>query len=85
MATYSGMLPGTLAGQYSATDMQIDLSQFCSDSNARLIQKDITGVDVQQRQLLFSDRSPLRFDALSIGVGSRPSPVPGDDSIVVRV
>jgi selenide,water dikinase len=73
VATYSGMLPGVLAGQYEPEAMQIDLVRLCAAAGARLILDDVVGLDREGRMLLFANRPPLRFDALSIGIGSVPS------------
>ena len=72
-ATYSGMMPGVLAGQYEPSAMQIDLVRLCASAGARLIIGEVTGIDHEQQELLFRDRPSLSFDALSIGIGSRPS------------
>jgi len=71
-ATYSGMLPGVLAGQYAARQMTIDLAGNCERARAEWIRSDVVGADWADSQLLFADRPPLPFDVLSIGVGSRP-------------
>ena len=73
IATYSGMLPGVLAGQYPPERMEIDLVRLCAAARARLILGSVTGLDREGRQLLFDDRPPLPFDVLSIGIGSIPS------------
>ena len=73
VATYSGMLPGVLAGQYSTDRMSIDLVRLCAAAGARLIQGNVTGLDIAQQQLLFDDRPSLPFDILSVGIGSVPS------------
>ena len=44
-ATYSGMLPGTLAGLYQPDDMEIDLYRFSESCGARLIVDEVTGFD----------------------------------------
>ncbi|HZN36949.1 MAG TPA: selenide, water dikinase SelD [Pirellulaceae bacterium] len=72
-ATYSGMLPGVLAGQYPPEAMEIDLVRLCAAAGARLILSNVTGLDRQHRELLFDDRPPLRYDVLSVGIGSVPS------------
>lgn len=79
------MLPGTLAGQYDPERMQIDLVRLCSAAGARLIFEEVTGLDQLGKKLLFASRPPLPFDALSIGIGSKPSDVPGSDERVVRI
>jgi selenide, water dikinase len=72
VVTYSGMLPGVLAGQYPPERMQIDLVRLCASVGARLILEEVTGLDVPRRRLLFGERPPLPFDVLSIGIGSTP-------------
>jgi selenide,water dikinase len=73
LATYSGMLPGVLAGQYDPEAMEIDLVRLCAATGARLVLGEVTGLDRRRQELLFADRPPLRYDALSIGIGSIPS------------
>ncbi len=73
VVTYSGMLPGVLAGLYPPEQMEIDLVRACAAAGARLIVGDVAGVDLEARRLLFSDRAPVRFDVLSIGIGSVPT------------
>ncbi len=72
-ATYSGMLPGTLAGLYTQDDMEIDLVRLCASVGARLITAEVTGFDPKRRRILFDDRPEMRYDVASIGIGSVPS------------
>lgn len=72
VATYSGMLPGTLAGLYPHDRMIIDLVRLCASAGARFIEADVTGIDVPGRRLICQDRPAIRFDVLSIGIGSVP-------------
>ncbi|MEM7557637.1 MAG: selenide, water dikinase SelD [Planctomycetota bacterium] len=73
VATYSGMLPATLAGQIPQSQMEIDLVRFCSSVGARLIVGRVKGIDHARSELLFDERPRLRFDVLSIGIGSVPT------------
>ena len=73
VATYSGMLPGVLAGEYPPDAMTIDLRRFCDAAGAQLVIAQVKGLNVQDRQLVFADRPPLGFDVLSVGIGSVPS------------
>lgn len=73
IASYSGMLPGTLAGQYESDDMSIDLFRFTAGTGIRLIADPAIGLDPDKRRVLFNDRPPIRYDILSIGVGSIPA------------
>ena len=83
-ASYSGMLPGVLSGQYEPERMNIDLARFCAAVGARLIVDEVTGLDLEKRQLQFAERAEISFDALSIGIGSIPSRqgVEDDGSII---
>lgn len=88
ISTYSGMLPGVLAGQYPPETMEIDLARLCAMAGARLILGETTGFDVEQRRLLFEDGRSIAFDALSIGIGSVPSQagveVLGDSLLAIK-
>ena len=77
-ASYSGMLPGVLAGQYPVARMEIDLARLCASAGARLVIGSVKGINLEKRWLLFDDRPEIPFDALSIGIGSVPSPAPQD-------
>jgi pyridine nucleotide-disulfide oxidoreductase family protein len=72
-ATYSGMLPGTLAGQFTDAEMRIDLVALAERAGAEFVRGHANGLDLEAGQLLFADREPLSFDVLSIGVGSKPA------------
>lgn len=67
------MLPGTLGGQFAPAEMQIDLHALARKANAQLVIATASGLDQENRQLLFDDQPPIPFDALSIGIGSMPS------------
>lgn len=71
-ATYSGMLPGTLAGLNDPDAMEIDLWRLCESCGVRLIVDEVTGFDPGNQQVLLADRPPLRYDVASIGIGSVP-------------
>ena len=86
VATYSGMLPGVLAGQYPVSAMEIDLVRLCQSAGARLIVNEVTGLDLDRGRIEFRDRPPLPYRLLSIGVGSQPTfadvEVASDDALL---
>jgi selenide,water dikinase len=86
VATYSGMLPGVLAGQYPVSAMEIDLVRLCQSAGARLIVSEVTGLDLEKQRIEFRDRPPLPYQLLSIGIGSRPTfsgvELASDDALV---
>ncbi|QDU88255.1 NADH dehydrogenase [Pirellulimonas nuda] len=72
-STYSGMLPGRLAGQFDAGEMEVRLAPLARRAGAELVLDEVVGLGPEQRTLCFAHRQPLAFDALSIGVGSMPA------------
>ncbi len=72
-ATYSGMLPGTLAGLYQPRQMSIDLHRLTYSKNVRLISGVCEGIDVPGRTVKVAGRPPIRFDVASVGIGSVPA------------
>ncbi len=70
---YSGMLPGYIAGHYSYDDVHIDLSRLCVATGARLIAAKAIGLDRSQRLVRLEGRPPIRYDWVSINVGSTPN------------
>ena len=72
-ATYSGMLPGTLAGLYEPEEMEVDLWRFVAPSGVRLIVDEAVRIDGEKRRVHFCERPSIRFDVASVGVGSMPA------------
>ena len=70
---YSGMLPGLIAGHYSAPEMHVDLRVLASFAGARFVQAEVTGLDLAGGRVLCAGRPPLAFDLLSINTGITPS------------
>lgn len=72
VATYSGMLPGVLAGDYRREAMEIDLGRLCQDAGATLILGTLAGLerDGDGMAIRLADGATIPFDALSIGIGS---------------
>ena len=73
VATYSGMLPGVLSGQYAPEQMEIDLVRLCKSVGCRLIIDRVQTIDRERKLILFERRCPLSYDVMSIGIGSRPA------------
>jgi selenide, water dikinase len=71
-APYSGMLPGCIAGDYTADDIHIDVARLARDMGCRLIHAGAIGIDRAKKQVLLKDRPPIAYDWLSINVGITP-------------
>ncbi len=84
---YSGMLPGMVAGHYGFTDTHIDLARLCQWAGVRFIAAEVCGLDPQQRRVRIAGRPDLRYDVLSLDIGSQPDldSVPGAREFAVPV
>lgn len=84
---YSGMLPGLIAGHYTFDEAHIDLGPLANFARARLYHDEVIALDPQRRHLICRGRPPVRYDVVSIDVGSAPDTrVPGsaDETIPVK-
>jgi selenide, water dikinase len=78
---YSAMVPGFIAGEYRRDEVTIDLVRLCPATGVRLVSEPITRIDTASRRIHFSNRPPLGYEILSIGLGSIPMHPPGADRI----
>src|SRR5216110_3515153 len=69
---YSGMLPGYVAGLYSFAECHIDLVRLARFAGVRLIHDEAVGLDRGHRQILCRAHPPIRYDILSLDIGSTP-------------
>ncbi len=75
---YSGMLPGYVAGHYRFAECHIDLVRLARFAGARLIHDEAIGLDRAERCVLCRGHPPIRYDLLSLDIGSTPhDAVPG--------
>ncbi|GJM22749.1 MAG: hypothetical protein DHS20C15_26640 [Planctomycetota bacterium] len=81
LAVYSGMVPGCVAGQYRAEELEIDVRPLARRAGARVIHAACTGVEPEARRVLIDGRPSLPYDLASFDVGSR---VAGLDAPGVR-
>ena len=69
---YSGMLPGYVAGHYTFEECHIDLGRLARFAGARLIRDEATGLDRPGHFVQCRAHPPIRWDLLSIDIGSAP-------------
>jgi selenide, water dikinase len=72
-ATYSGMVPGVLSGQYRLREAQIDVRALAARAGATFLADRVASIDPQQRIIHLQQRPPLSYDLLSLDIGSQPS------------
>ena len=84
---YSGMLPGYIAGHYTFEQSHIDLRPLCRFAGARFIKAEVTGLDLAEQRVLLRDRLGIKYDTLSINIGSTPrsAHVPGASAYALAV
>ncbi len=84
---YSGMLPGLIAGHYTYDEAHIDLRKLAIFAGARFVHDEAIRLDPAGRRLLFRDRPAMRYDLLSLNIGSTPDTrrVPGAAELAVPV
>lgn len=85
--TYSGMLPGHIAGHYDFHDCHIDLEHLCRVARVTFERAEVTALDLASRRACFRDGRERTFDVLSLDAGSAPdtTSAPGSLDFTVRV
>jgi selenide,water dikinase len=72
-ATYSGMVPGVLAGLYEVEEAQIDVRALAARAGAAFVADRVVCIHPTRRLLDLRDRPPLTYDFLSLDIGSEPA------------
>ncbi|MCZ6507423.1 MAG: FAD-dependent oxidoreductase, partial [Acidobacteria bacterium] len=70
IAVYSGMVPGFVAGQYAAAELEIDVVPLARRAGAEVVLAPATGVDAGRRRVMVAGRPPIRYDLASFDIGS---------------
>ncbi|MHC4831438.1 MAG: FAD-dependent oxidoreductase [Planctomycetota bacterium] len=70
VAVYSGMVPGFVAGDYEANELEIDVRPLADLAGARLILEAATRIDAAGRCVVTEGDRTVPYDLLSINVGS---------------
>jgi selenide,water dikinase len=69
-AVYSGMVPGFVAGDYTAAELTIDVLPLARRAGARCILAAVTRIDPVARRLDLEGRPSIPYDVASLDVGS---------------
>ena len=67
--TYSGMLPGWVAGHYAKADIQLSTLALSQAAGVQWIPVSATGINHQKQTVQFSGKEQLAFHTLSINIG----------------
>lgn len=85
--TYSGMLPGWLAGHYHLADCQINLRPLVTAAGGELILDQVAQLNTHQQLVTTADGRVLAYDLLSINTGSEtalPDPIANENILAIR-
>lgn len=69
-SVYSGMVPGFVAGQYSAGELVIDVWALARTAGARVVDGAAVRIDASAGQLEVEDHAPIAWDTLSVDIGA---------------
>src|SRR5262245_11132779 len=69
-AVYSGMVPGFVAGDYAAPELEIDVVPLARRAGAAVILARALRIDPVARRIELEGRPPLGYDVASLDVGS---------------
>jgi len=64
------MVPGFVAGQYEAAELEIDVIPLARRAGAEVVLAAATGVDAEERLIQLAGRPPMRYDLASFDIGS---------------
>lgn len=85
--TYSGMLPGLVAGHYRPEEIRIDLAALARRAGVELVLENAVALDAVRRRVTLGDGRELGYDLASLNLGSLPSwfGVPGASEFAIPV
>jgi len=77
--TYSGMVPGVVAGHYAVPEAQIDLARLAGQAGVELISNSVLSFDPAEKVVSLENGDQIPYDLLSLNLGSLPNyfAVPG--------
>lgn len=70
IAIYSGMVPGFVAGQYRAEELQIDARPLAELAHAEVIVAKALSIDPEKKQIELEGHPPVPYDLASFNIGS---------------
>ena len=75
---YSGMAPGVLGGQYSGSDITLNIQDIVQRTGVRFLPRSVVHINPSHRILTLDDASEESYDIVSFNIGSH-IPIEGMD------
>ena len=84
---YSGLATGVLGGRYAPEQDQVDVEALVTrgGEGGRFIRDRITAIDPGAKSLRLAGGGTLRYDVLSLNLGSETHPFPGENERVFAI
>lgn len=71
-ASYSGMIPGCVAGLYTPDQTLIHLEPLCEWADVEFLQDEVVDIDLEHNCVLLRNaQNPIPYDAVSLDIGSK--------------
>lgn len=70
IAVYSGMVPGFVAGQYRARELEIDVAALARQAGAHVIIARAVAIDTGRRVIDVAGQPPVSYDLASFDIGA---------------
>jgi selenide,water dikinase len=71
--SYSGMLPGLVAGHYALEEVQIDVAGLAKAAGVDVVRATVTHLDAAVRRVTLAGGETLEYDLASLNLGSLPN------------
>lgn len=68
--TYSGMVPGFVAGHYTLDEIRIDLAALAARAGAKLVLGRVAALDAARRVARLEDGTDIAYEVASLNLGS---------------
>ncbi|MDA7977243.1 MAG: selenide, water dikinase SelD [Pirellulales bacterium] len=85
---YSAMVPAHIGREFTADQISFDLVRMAAGFGLRLVSEPVCKIETGRRQVVFEQRPPIKYDILSLGLGSIPAApeglIDGKSAFVMR-
>ncbi|HEY8068020.1 MAG TPA: FAD-dependent oxidoreductase [Burkholderiales bacterium] len=71
--TYSGMVPGAVAGHYAVPQAQVDLARLAGRAGVELVLNSVLSFDPAEKIIDLGNGDRIPYDLLSLNLGSLPN------------